>query len=141
MVDTLGLVLGVTVHSAGLQDRDGAKLLLRKVRDGKDGLTRLMRIFADAAYRGLLEDWVFLHCQWFLTIVSRNEPKHEFLVEPMRWVVERTLGWLNLSRRLSKDYEALPATSEAFLYVVSSSLMVRRLARNGQACRWQRKQR
>ncbi len=138
-MDTLGLVLGGMVHSAGLQDRDGAKLLLRKVRVGKERLTRLVRIFADAAYRGLFEDWVFLHCQWFLTIVSRNEPKHEFLVEPMRWVVERTLGWLNLFRRLSKDYEALPASSEAFIYIASSWIMARRIARNGQVCRWRRK--
>lgn len=135
-MDTLGLLLAVVVHSAGIQDRDGAKLLLLKV---KDSLTRLLRIFADAAYRGLLEDWVFLHCQWFLTIVSRTEPKHSFEVEPMRWVVERTLGWFNLFRRLSKDYEALSASSEANIYIASSWILAARLARRGQVSRWQRK--
>jgi len=124
LVDTLGLLLAVLVHPADVQDRDGAKLLLAQMA-GR--LPRLQLIWADGGYAGQLEEWVHEQCQWVLSIVKRSE-LHTFRVVPHRWVVERTFGWLNWERRLSKDYERLPATSEAFIQVSMIRLMTRRLA-------------
>jgi putative transposase len=128
----MGMVLAVVVHAADLQDRDGAKLLLNRVR-GR--FPRLERIFADGGYGGQLVDWVFLHFWWFLEIVKRSDQAQGFEVLPKRWIVERTFGWLSLYRRLSKDYEGTLATSEAMVYAAMSHLMLRRLARETTA-RW-----
>ena len=67
---------------------------------------------------------------WVLQIVKRCDDVVGFAVLPRRWVVERTFGWLNRYRRLSKDYEGLSSTSEAMIYAVMSRVMVKRLARN-----------
>ena len=124
LVDTLGLLLAVLVHPADVQDRDGAKGLL----SGLVGyLPRLQLIWADGGYAGQLETWVQEQCHWVLSIVKRSE-LHTFKVLPHRWVVERTFGWLNRERRLSKDYERLPRSSEAFIHVSMIRLMARRLA-------------
>ena len=72
--------------------------------------------------------WVTAHCRFRLKIVCRADDKKGFLVLPRRWVVERTFAWLNHQRRLSKDYERLPASSEAFIYIAMIRLMLRRLA-------------
>ncbi len=135
-MDTLGLVWSAVVHSAGIQDRDGAKLVLAKVQ-GK--LPRLERIWADAAYAGRLVDWVLLHLWVILEVVTRRKEAVGFEVEPHRWIGERTFGWLTRYRRLSKDYEHLPETGEAMIYVAMTHLMVRRIARNGEPLRWKRK--
>jgi putative transposase len=129
LVDTIGLVLKVVVHAADIQDRDGAKLLLEAV---KGLLPRLMLIWADGGYAGQLIGWVKEVCGWVLEIVKRNDDQAGFVVLPRRWVVERTLAWLGRYRRLSKDYEALPRTSEALIYAAMCNLMVRRLARKSQ---------
>lgn len=130
LVDTIGLVLKAVVHAADIQDRDGAKLLLEAI---KGFLPRLKLIWADGGYAGQLIDWVKEVCGWLLEIVKRDGDQMGFVVLPRRWVVERTLAWLGRYRRLSKDYEALPQTSEALIYAVMSHLMVRRLARKLQA--------
>jgi len=128
LVDTLGLVLMVVVHAAHLQDREGAKLLFERARWS---FRRLRKIWADGAYRGKLVDWVLRHCGWFLEIVQRTDPAQGFMVLPKRWIVERTFAWLGRYRRLSKDYEALPRSSEAMVYLAMIHLMVRRLAAQG----------
>lgn len=125
-MDTLGLLLNVVVHAANLQDRDGAKLVLAAMHAG---FPRLELLWADGGYRGDLEAWVIANTNWRLEIVPRPEGQVGFHVLPRRWVVERTFGWLGRSRRLSKDYEALSATSEAMIYVAMTRLMVRRLAK------------
>lgn len=126
LVDTSGLLLKAVVHPADIQDRDGAKQLLGSAR----GLfPRLQTIWADSAYAGQLVRWVRGVCNWVLEIVKRRDDQVGFAVLPRRWVVERTLAWLGRYRRLSKDYEALPRTSEGFIYVAMCNLMVRRLAR------------
>lgn len=112
-VDVLGLLLYVLVHSADVQDRDGAKYLLAKL---KTQCPRLELIWADGGYAGQLVTWVKEQCQWVLEIVKRPAASVGFQVLPKRWIVERTLAWLTRHRRLSKDYEALPRTSEAFCY-------------------------
>jgi len=130
LVDTLGLLLMVVVHAANIQDRDGAKLVLEKV---KGRFPRLQLIWADGGYAGKLVDWVKTVCHWVLEVVKRNDDVKGFKVLPRRWVVERTSGWLGRYRRLSKDYEGLPETSEAMIYAAMIHLMVRHLARQPQA--------
>ena len=130
LVDTMGLLLMVLVHAASIQDRDGAKLLLVKARQS---FSRLRLIWADAAYSGKLISWVLTTCSWVLEIVKRSDDAKGFQVLPRRWVVERMFAWFGRYRRLSKDYETLPETSEAMIYAAMSRLMVRRLACQAQA--------
>jgi len=125
LVDTMGLLLIVLVHAANIQDRDGAKLLFAKI---KECFSRLCLIWADGAYAGKLVDWVLVNCGWILEIVKRSDGVRGFQVLPRRWVVERTFAWLGRYRRLSKDYEELPETSESFIYAAMVNIMVRRLA-------------
>lgn len=126
LVDTLGLVLAVVVLTANIQDRDGARTLLAKVK-GK--LPRLKKIWADGGYAGTLVDWVKSVCGWVLEIVRRSDTAQGFELLPHRWIVERTLGWLNRSRRLSKNYERLSTSSEAMVYLAMLPLMTKRLAK------------
>jgi len=130
LVDTMGLVLLVVVHVANIQDRDGARLLLAKA---KGLFPRLQRIWADGGYAGKLIAWVQETCGWVLEIIKRSDVVKGFKLLPRRWVVERTFGWLGRYRRLSKDYERLPESSEAMVYWAMTRLMVRRLTR--QQCR------
>ena len=127
LVDTLGLVLKVVVSTAAVQDRDGARLVLEQVK-GK--ISRLQKIWADSGYAGQLIEWVKTVCSWVLEIVKRSDPIHTFEVQPKRWIVERTFGWLNRSRRLSKHYERDPESSEALVYIAMTpgDLMTKRLA-------------
>jgi putative transposase len=126
VVDTLGLVLAVRVTGADVQDVNGARLLLAKV---KGQFPRLQKLWADGGYTGSLIAWVQSVCGWILEIVKRSDHAHGFEVLPHRWIVERTLGWLNRSRRLSKNYERLPASSEAWVYLAMLPVMCRRLAK------------
>jgi putative transposase len=89
---------------------------------------RLKLIWADGGYRGELIPWVKQTLGWTLEIVEKLGDQVGFQVVPKRWIVERTFAWLNRQRCLSKDYERLPATSEAFIYVAMIRLMVKRLA-------------
>jgi len=125
LVDTLGMVLCVVVHTADIQDRDGARLLFEQMRER---FPRLQLLWADGGYGGpKLGDWLKQTCHWLLSIVKRSAEVAGFQVLPKRWIVERTFGWLNRSRRLSKDYEQLPASEEAWVYVAMTRLMLRRL--------------
>ena len=128
VVDTSGLLLSVAVHPADVQDRDGARLALPELA-GR--FPRLGLIWADGGYRGApLSEWVQERLGCRLEIVSRRTGQRGFAVLPRRWVVERTFGWLGRQRRLSQDYEALPASSAAWVQIAMSRLMLRRLARN-----------
>ena len=125
MVDTLGLLLAVAVHPANVQDRDGARLVLQRLLGRHE---RLRLIWADGAYGGKLVEWARTVGGSSLELVRRPAQQRTFQVLPRRWVVERTFGWLNLQRRLSKDYEALCETTETWLYIAMTGLMLRRLA-------------
>lgn len=125
LVDTLGLLLAVVVTSASVSDPAGARLLLSHVGGA---CKNLHRIWVDGAYRGRLLDWVLMHCTFALQPVLRRDDQKGFMVLPRRWVVERTFGWITQCRRLSKDYEGLPQSSEAMIYIAMTRLMVRRLA-------------
>jgi putative transposase len=124
LVDTIGLLLVVVVHSAGVPDRDGAKLVLAQVNRR---FTRLKLIWADSAYGGQLVEWVKEQVRCILEIVRRREDIAGFEVLPRRWVVERTLAWISRCRRLSKDYEARTESSEAYVYLAMIHLMLKRL--------------
>jgi putative transposase len=152
LVDTQGLVLEAKVHSANVQDREGIKSLLEPT---PDRLRRLNHLWLDAGYTGQDKGagWVERMLGWSTEIV-RHPPKpapEEVMMRwakegvaidpkkllppkgprpflPRRWVVERTFSWLGQNRRMSKDYERLPESSEAFIYVAMSRLMARRLA-------------
>jgi putative transposase len=130
LVDTLGMILAVLVLTADIQDRDGARTLLEKV---KGQFPRLQKIWADGGYAGTLVDWVKTMCGWILEIVKRRDTVKGFEVLPHRWIVERTLGWLNRSRRLSKNFERLSMSSEAMVYLAMMPLMTKRLAKQ-QTC-------
>jgi putative transposase len=122
------LIIAVVVHGANIQDRDGARMLLTLIRDT---YLRIQLIWADGGYAGKLIQWVFSLRETNklrLEIVKRSDAIKGFYVLPRRWVVERTFGWLGRHRRLSKDYEYLPETSENMIRVAMIKLMVRRLA-------------
>ena len=124
LVDTLGTVLAVSILTADIQDRDGARSLLEKI---KARFPRLQKIWADGGYSGTLIDWVKQLCGWVLEIVKRSDTAKGFEVLPHRWIVERTFGWFNRYRRLSKHYEGLTTSGEAMVYIAMITLMTKRL--------------
>lgn len=115
--------MAVVVHSAAIQDRDGAKLVLMKLIGS---FPRLKLIWADGGYAGKLIQWVNDFGGWILEIVKRNDDVKGFAVLPRRWVVERTFAWLSRYRRLSKDYEFNTRSSEAWVYIAMIHVTVRR---------------
>jgi putative transposase len=127
VVDTLGLILAVVVHSAGVQDRDGAWAVLTQLLVG---FPRLALIWADGGYAGRLVRFIErfgASVGWVLQIVKRSDDVSGWVVLPKRWIVERTFAWLNRYRRLSKDYETLPDSSQTLIYLAMINLMVHRL--------------
>ena len=142
-MDTQGLRLPVKVHSAGLVDRRGAPLLLQ---DLVGRFPRLCHLFADSGYTGPLIDWIKEQLGWETEIVPKADtdshqkwvlidgkpvqfpkPKGGFQVQRHRWKIERTFGWLIRFRRLARDYEGLPESSEAFIQIASIRLFLTRL--------------
>ena len=121
----MGLILAVVVHPGNIQDRDGAKLVLGKLR-GR--YRRLKLIWADGGYAGKLIEWTASFGNWVLEIVKRSDDVVGFKVLPKRWIVERTFGWIGRYRRMSKDYEMSPASSEAMILITMINLMLHRLA-------------
>lgn len=115
----------VVVHAANIQDRDGAKLVFERA---KRWFKRLKLIWADGGYAGTLIDVAKELYGWTLAIIKRSDDVQGFKVLPKRWIVERTFGWFNRYRRLSKDYEYCTDTSETMLYIAMTHIMVRRLA-------------
>jgi putative transposase len=125
LVDTLGLLITVVVHSAAIQDRDGAKLVLNKAVTVID---TLRHVWADGGYAGELVAWTKSVHGLCLEIVKRPDEVKGFVLLKRRWVVERTFAWLLRSRRLSKDYDRLESTEEAWVNLSMLRLMLRRLA-------------
>lgn len=127
LVDTMGLLIAAIVHRADIQDRDGAPLLLATMHRAFPGLRH---VFADAAYAGRkLEAALAKLGTWTFEIVRRSAAAKGFERLPRRWVVERTIAWLNRNRRLAKDFEATLQSAQAWLFIASVKLLSRRLAR------------
>jgi putative transposase len=152
LVDTEGFLLKAKVHAAKVMDRDGIKPLLEGVREM---FPRLSHLWLDAGYNGEGKgaDWMQKTLGLAAQIVRHPPkpryvwtpegeepdwedlrargllPKPGFKVLPRRRVVERSFSWNDQNRRMSKDYERVPETGEAFMYVANARLMVRRLAR------------
>jgi putative transposase len=124
LVDTLGLILFVVVCAASIQDSDAAEYIIRET---EGCFPRLRTILVDRGYATWL---VELAQRWFhllIDIVNRPSQQKEFVVQPQRWKVERTFGWLNWNRLLSKEYERTTESSESNVYLASIRLMLRRL--------------
>lgn len=121
----LGLILAVVVHAGNIQDRDGGKLVVRRLLER--GFGRLKLIWADSGYAGHFVGWVKTRYGRVVEIVKRTEA-HKFVVLPKRWIVERTFGWFGKYRRLSKDYETLTESSETMIYIAMINLMLHRLS-------------
>jgi putative transposase len=131
VTDTMGLLLAVVVTPASTSDPQGARQVLSTLRGLGTG-KRLRRIWVDGIYRGGLMEWVKKHFNFVLEPVLRSDDTKGvkgWVVLPRRWVIERTFSWLSYSRRLARDYEVLPKSSEAFIYISMTRLMLRRLAR------------
>jgi transposase len=126
VTDTSGLLVGVAVHPADIQDRDGAGLVIEAIHDLFPWLRHL---FADSVYNGPnLNRALAKFGDWTIEIVKRAADTVGFKLLPRRWVVERTLAWLNRNRRLAKDFEASIASATTWIYIASVQLLVRRLA-------------
>lgn len=126
VTDCLDLLLVVAVTAANIGDREVATGLLARLRE----LHRdICLVWADGGYTGALIGWAREKLDLTVEVVKRTDDQAGFVVLPRRWVVERTLSWLMLSRRLARDYEALPATSEAMVLFSMITRMGRRLAR------------
>lgn len=131
LTDTLGLLLCVFVHSASIQDRDGAKQVLEHLEYERP---RVEIVYADRGYRGDLENWVEMLrdydddslAELELQTIKKNS-NQGFVVLPKRWIVERTFAWLSKNRRLSKDYEIYTQTSEAMILLASVRIMLGKL--------------
>jgi transposase len=128
-VDTLGLVLRVLVTAANVGEREGGKQVLKRVKQSGKQVSRLTTIWVDGGFDGEpFMQWVMNFCRWIVQVVLRPEQTKGFTLLKKRWVVERTFGWLMGCRRLVRDYELLPETSETFIYLASIRIMLRRLA-------------
>ncbi len=148
------MLLKAKVHSAKVPDQDGLRLLLQSARGG---LSRLRHLWLDAGYEGRGKRWAEevmglsvevvrkppkpvpekVAQRWARELAKEGKnvewqrlmPPRGYVALPRRWVVERTFSWLSQNRRMSKDYERLCASAEAFVYAAMIRLMVRRLAR------------
>lgn len=125
VVDTLGLLLLVTVTAASVQDRDGGRLVLDRLRFVHPSV---VTVFADGGYAGRLVRHAARWLRIAVQVVAKPPDQRGFVVLPRRWVVERTFAWIVRCRRLDRDYERLPATSEAMVKWAMVGLMTRRLA-------------
>lgn len=154
IVDTTGLLLKVVVHAADLQDREGVSLLLEPI---KGVFPRLTKVWVDQGYTGKGREWIEQEMGWEVEVVRHalrprglwvwpgmeiteemvaafRRPKG-FRHLPRRWVVERTLAWIGRNRRMSKDYEYLPSSSESMVQLTMIRLMLKRLARATESAR------
>lgn len=129
LVDTLGLLVVAVVTAANVSEGAGLKKLLLRARERRVNLQRLIVLYVDGGYRGeALFEWVIKTFRWVLESVLRPPGTKGFVLLPKRWVVERTFGWFTWCRRLNRDYEYSTQSAEAWIYIASIRLLLRRLA-------------
>ena len=127
VTDTLGHLVGLVVHGADIQDRDGAVEVLASIRHRYPWLRH---VFADGGYGGdKLKGRLTKVGQWTLQIIKRSDHAKGFVVLPRRWVVERTFAWLGRCRRLAKDFERTIESAQAWVHIANIRMLTRRLAR------------
>lgn len=127
LVDTQGLPLRAVIHSAGVQDRDGAALVLDKIRNS---FPWLELVWADSGYNAHQVDAAVAKVASLrIEIVKRSDDMKGCVLLPRRWVVERTFSWFGRNRRLAKDWENLAETLHTFVVLASIQIAIRRLAR------------
>lgn len=128
-IDTLGLILRVLVTAADVPEREGGKRVLKQVKPRGRMVRRVHTVWVYGGDDGApFYQWAIDALQWGIWVVLRPEAVQGFVLPKKHWKVERTFGWFNRYRRLSKDYEVLPETREAFIYLAMIRIMVRRLA-------------
>jgi putative transposase len=128
LTDSLGLMLAVAVHPANVQDRDGAAQVVNKRTRRRFPFIEV--IYADAGYQGPRVAAIAERSgNWRVEIVRRLATDKGFVVQPKRWIVERTLAWISRNRRLAKDFECLARKSLAFIRLAMIKIMLRRLVR------------
>ena len=148
-MDTQGLLLGVKVLPANITDREGSKQLLTELQ-AKQPFWKL-HLFVDGGYKGQWVGWVKSHIGYSVEVVQRPDANtrgywlpqgqpltpeqlktlrghREFVVIKKRWIVERSFAWLSFDRRLNREYDLLPQSTEAFIFLAFIRLMLRRLA-------------
>jgi putative transposase len=129
VTDTLGNLVGLVIHPANVQDRDGAPGVLKSIRRKYPSLRH---VFADGGYTGpKLQGRLEKIGKWTIQIVKRSDTAEGFELLPRRWVVERTFAWLGRCRRLAKDFEATIASATAWLLLAHIRLLTRKIARKG----------
>ena len=125
LVDTQGLLLHAIVHSADVQDRDGGVLLMSAMFGA---FPFLLKLYADSGYQGAkFQDGLAAVCREINVQIVKRSDAGTFVVLPKRWIVERSIAWLNRCRHLAKDWECLNRSALVFLRWVSVRLMVRKL--------------
>jgi putative transposase len=124
ITDTLGLILAVVIHAANIHDSKGAMTVIEGL---KGRFPRLQKIVADGGYRGEMIEKVKNTFGWILEIVLRPEAAKKFTILPKKWILERTFSWFESYRRLSKDYEVLPETSQTMIYLTMMQIMLNRI--------------
>jgi putative transposase len=131
IVDTLGLIMAMVIHTADIQDYDGAKLVFQELGDS---FKRLKVIFADSAYGKMgLPDWVMDMCGLILQTVLRPVGVKGFVVLPKRWIVERTFAWINKYRRNVKNYERNPESIKAMVDIAMTDRILKMLEKHERA--------
>ena len=128
LVDTQGLLLQAIVHAADVQDRDGDVLLMNRLF----GLYPfLLKLYADSGYQGpKFQNGLKAMCRDINVEIVKRSDIGKFVVLPKRWIVERTIAWLNRCRRLAKDWECLNRNALAFLRWASIRIVVRKLCQD-----------
>jgi putative transposase len=127
LTDTCGYLVHAVIHAADIQDRDGAPLVLKDVRQS---FPFLRHVFADGGYAGdKLKDALAKIGTWSLEIIKRSDAAKGFVLLPRRWVVERTFAWLNRNRRLAKDFERTIESATAWLFLASIQMITQRIVR------------
>jgi transposase len=128
LTDTQGLALEVLVTPANVSENAGAKALWRRAGRRRGPAKRVRRVWVDQGYKNGLIPWCCARCGVEVEIVQTPTDPKGFAVQPKRWVVERTFGWLSPCRRLSLDYERLTPHSETMIWIALARVLVRRLA-------------
>ena len=127
IVDSLGLLVDVAIHSANKHDSKGAKEVLKNLQLKQFDEPKLTTIFADGGYRGGLKKWVKRNLKMDLTIVKRTDDTTKWQIQPKRWIVERTFAWLLNFRRLVLNYERTTESAISYIYLSMMCLMVKNI--------------